>query len=740
MKITIKLFFVILLLCIFSPLICSQHLLYGMSVPRTLYFWFLVEVSFVIYLVHTKVYRSDFPNKSSINLSLLIYSFLLVLSSIFSISSTGSFLSSFERIDGTISMAHFAVFLLIFGSIKFSDRQWKAIIMTTLVVACLVSIFGILEMEHSPEGRIQSTLSNPLYVVLYLIFHCYLIIGLIFYLLRNRVKYNSARTYLSIFFCLTLFLLFIYTAIHTRSRIAIIALIIGLIFALFCITLFQKSTRIVVLGLLVFIFLGGILLIKYKNSTWIQSNAALYRITELSISDSSIAARKELWRMSLGGIMEKPLFGWGKESFIYFFTKNYSPSLYDNGFWYDRAHNFVFDKIIESGFFGFGGYLLLILSLFVTLWKKSTEIHLVQKCLITGYVISYLIYNLTVFDSYISWLILFTILAYIQQRNACKRVNLGNYRLLIVFFGVCCTVIIMYNVVIRTIKTEVEWTKAYNSENFMSLLSNYKSAYEHAWIGRYDIGLDFSLQKERVKQANFDDTLKKEYYELAKYLLEDLLKAYPNHPILLSHLGFIQQYAGQLPKAILTYELLQKIAPKRQVNLMDLGIMYTEAKRYDDALKMFEKVYQLDNSYKLPLLYKAYTYSLMGEIVNCRKIIEDVPIELIAENIQFVMNICGNSKDDTFLLQLLAHFPDKSKFKQTTYLAWLRLAANQQNSFEIHDAVYSYGRHFLGLPGKKEMFGTKTDSLEIYRIIQGVTTKQLPPEELSIFFDRFPDR
>lgn len=724
-KTATKIIFTLLTLCVISPLIHSKTSMYGMSVPKVIFFWGIVEVMQVVYVILTQISPQDAPKKSLLNISVLIYVIIVIISSIFSISQTGSFLSSFERMDGTINLIHFVAFFFIVGSIKLSDNQWRKVIIITCITALLVSIFGKYESEHFDDGRIHSTLSNPLYVAIYLIFHNFILIIVFIKTIKNDNAQIRLKSVIYIFIIIISFIFQTYVLVYTKSRSAIIAFVFGLLVSLLLLTLFQVKYRKHLLFIFSVILIGITFLYISRNDKWIESDSALYRITKLSVIDNSISARKELWKMSLDGLTEKPIIGWGKESYIYYFAKYYSPTLHDNGFWYDRSHNFILDRFIEGGLLCLISYLFFIGCIFFTLWQKKNTINLIEKCFISGYLVAYLVFNLAVFDSYVSMLILFTLMAYIQQKSDNERLLVKKIKPIFGVFLLLAMCFIYYNTVIRTFKTNMEWNAAGKSNEFTELLNRYKQVYEDAWIGKYDVGLDFALQKDRIKSSNFDGLVKAEYYNLAATMLTELLDKYPNHPILLSQLGFIQQYSGNNQKAIETYNLLREIAPKRQVNLMDLGVLYLENKEYEKAITLFDKIYKLDKTYHLSLIYKAYALALNRNKEDAKIIICNLPTESVIDNIQFVNKIFNYNNDDESLMTLLSNTPDKSKFRPNTFLIWLRIAAEKNNKSEVHSSIFSFYKHFL----------PESDLISINQLIEGINSEKLPPEELSKYFN-----
>src|SRR3989338_1641918 len=74
----------------------------------------------------------------------------------------------------------------------------------------------------------------------------------------------------------------------------------------------------------------GVLLVgsfvALRDTALVQNSPTLERLTHISLSEGGI--RFTNWGMAWEGVKERPLFGWGHESFNYVFNTYYNPAMY----------------------------------------------------------------------------------------------------------------------------------------------------------------------------------------------------------------------------------------------------------------------------------------------------------------------------------------------------------------------------------------------------------------------------
>jgi tetratricopeptide (TPR) repeat protein len=244
--------------------------------------------------------------------------------------------------------------------------------------------------------------------------------------------------------------------------------------------------------------------------------------------------------------------------------------------------------------------------------------------------------------------------------------------------------------------------------------------------------MDFILQKDRVAKANVDEATKSYYFRASENQAMVLLNKMPNQPLILTYLGLNYLSENKPEKAIATYETLQKIAPKRSVNLIDLAVLYVNRKDYDKALKIFEEIYQNNKKEETALIYKAYTMAMRGDKKeSVRKQIKVCKIETIVENIALVFQTNQIANDLQSFADLILNHDEKEKFNQNTYYYWLKANAILNDKVAIGGVLYSYDRHFT--------FGAGNFYL-VKEIADGVYKKTIQPEKIQEYFINYPNR
>ena len=208
----------------------------------------------------------------------------------------------------------------------------------------------------------------------------------------------------------------------------------------------NKKKQIVFL-FLVLIFILIISLFFIRNSSFIQTSPILSRLTSISLSDGTAQNRLILWQGAWRAWQSKPLLGWGGENFEIANNKYFDPRLAPYEAWYDRAHNFIFDYGVTLGWLGLLSYLaifiaagwLLIKPLVSPLTRpltyfslrpltsplrnpladpvlaQATKNNFYFPIIFLSLLAAYLVQNLFIFDSFVSYLMLFFILALISN-------------------------------------------------------------------------------------------------------------------------------------------------------------------------------------------------------------------------------------------------------------------------------------------------------------------------------------
>ena len=147
-------------------------------------------------------------------------------------------------------------------------------------------------------------------------------------------------------------------------------------------------------------------------------------------------ARPVVWEMSEKVIVQHPYFGWGGDNFERVFEINYDSRVlqdeYGKEAWFDRAHNIFIDQIVENGFVGFILYILLyitiILSLIYVTLKSVEKRDRIFASVLIVYFSLHLVELQTAFDTTISYpmlaiMVVFSVILFDRTRTSITKIE-----------------------------------------------------------------------------------------------------------------------------------------------------------------------------------------------------------------------------------------------------------------------------------------------------------------------------
>jgi len=395
-----------------TPLIISSSTLFPYVFGKAIAIQFLVEIMAVAYiwllfLDHRKTGRFNYlPRLNYLTYTILIFFIILLLSTIFSIDPSYSFWSKQERMDGLFNLTHFFLFFIILTA-TLNKKQLLQILDASLIVnfvICLYAIFQLAGKIFLPYGeRLTSTLGNSAFLAAYLIFNIFFALVL----LTNRKNIWVKIWY--IFLCLlSIIILFL-----TYTRGAIMGFATGLIIFSTLFFFFSKRNKYkkYVLGLFILIIAMASALFLARNTNFVQKNHLLYRLTDLSLEKGTGKTRIISWKIGFSAFFDRPLLGWGQENYYVAFNKHIDPVFFTySQEVFDRAHNKIVDLLVMNGFLGLVAYLAIFTAAFLELWKTRKKLF-ITSLLMISLLAAYFLQNILIFDTPISYLMLFLLLS-----------------------------------------------------------------------------------------------------------------------------------------------------------------------------------------------------------------------------------------------------------------------------------------------------------------------------------------
>lgn len=613
----------------FLPLFISPFLLLPDKFAKVVIFRTIVAVILIpfLYLAFSKKeYR---PRFNALNISVAIFWFVGFLATIFSVQPFTSIWGSATRGSGFFNFTHYVIFFFILIGTVRTREQWKKIFTLAIAGAVLVSIFALLqkiipafnpEFMNSSVDRPSSTMGNPIMLANYLV----MLVFITFAFWRKEIA-DKKR----IFYFISGLLIFAGIFV-TQTRGALLGLFAGISFFLLfypwhrrhCKESRQRrgdeaisslrsgiaSLRRAKLGfarndinlrlVVLFGILVVILLLFLFNSTL---NIFPQRIFTLGNVN-----RLTSWQIAIEAIKDKPLFGWGPDNFAVPFDKYY-PGGYTKSYlgiaetWWDKAHNVPLDVGVTTGLLGLVAYLGMFGVLFWKTYKTVTSSESAEKLIpyaLAATFIAYFVQNLTSFDSVVSYILFFTLLAYLnvgftKPYIEDKFSSISGLKFLL---WVAVSVIILFTIIKISL---IPFWLNYRT-NVMVI---------PAREGNYHEAIEPYREITNKYQG-------KTYYE--KELNEKFMKiAYHFAPSLLHQLKDYDEYTKLNKETINFLKRSAELEPLHTKHYYNIGLFYNNLNSLDpespfEAINNFQKALELSPNREHPLVELAKTSMILS--------------------------------------------------------------------------------------------------------------------------------
>ncbi len=628
----------------FVPLIIAKSMFFPYITGKAFLFRTLVQLAFALYLALAIFYKEYRPRWNALTLAILVFVAVAALATIFGVNPSKSFWSNYERMEGLLAYLHLAAYFFALGHL-FEKRDW-------LFFFNLFVISGIVESGYvfmqklgyiaSPQGgvRVDGTIGNSTYLAAYLIF----VLGFSA-ILWLHAKTRGAKVYYGIASALALASVY-----FTATRGAILAILIaGFLFA--CIYLFLVKTdtprgkfhRKIGLGILAAVACVPILFLLLRDTAFVQSSPVLSRFRNLSLDD----ARAYIWQMSYEGFRENPILGWGPENYGVVFAKYFKPQLYAQEPWFDRAHNIVFDWLINAGILGLLSYFGIFAAAGYLMWRNyaggrlSLEVVVALSLLLVVYVLQ----NFFVFDNIATYLSFFTVLAYIynlavfddplseagadhQSRHKHYSATLDASYLPLAAGAILLPLIfIFYYVIAKPFlanRALLDALRVAAVSDVRSGLDAFKLALSYDAMGNAEIREQLVRFADAVTgSSQIPDDFKMEVFRLALAEAQKSIDENPLDPRPLLFIGVLYNRAQLYDESVAAFRKALTLAPNKQQILFELADVHLRSEQYKQALELIEKAYNLEPRFAFARLNLIATLILDGQIERSDKLLAE---------------------------------------------------------------------------------------------------------------------
>ena len=639
-------------LILFTPLILSSKFFFPFVGPKSLYFMGLTEMVFFSWLFLIIFYPKCRPRLNFILLSLILFTAILILASLFGVDPSYSFWSKFERMTGVLMMLHLLAFFLVASSV-FREKDWLKIFSVSIFVGVILSLIAL--FSKSTLMQSGATIGNDSFLGTYLLFDLFLALYLITRARQSRAKgedeaiassplksKGALRIYSSVCFLIMGFAL-----IFSEAEAAKLSFLGGLVLLLFLWLAFNQKRKLMLIGRLL-LALSVIFVIVFTFFAFQPDSFVRKQIIEKTLGET-FGGRFIVWQAAWQGFLERPLLGWGLESFEFAFIKYYNPCLgtarCGGDVWYDRAHNIIFDTLVTSGIIGLLSYLTIFGGAILILWKQyyRKAIDFLTAGIFSSILIAYFVQNLTVFDMVSSYMIFFLTLGFIglissenygpktgvdeavassppfavarvvdelrvrnNFKNQAKRI-LSSFssrfaRQLTALILFISLVFSLFEFVIKPLKTDFYVIKSLRAQNSKEKILLYKKTLSFSSVGRYQVAeqladLTLSARSGLGKTVSLED-----YKAELDFISEKLEKSIKQSPLnLRGYLKLGQIYNAyvridpqKLSQAEMVLRRAIEISPKNQQIYWELIQNKLYQGEFNEAFSLAEKSLELE--------------------------------------------------------------------------------------------------------------------------------------------------
>ena len=421
-----------LLLTGLMPVVYSANTLFPYIFPKALYFKALICAAVLTFCILSAVdqkFRNEMIEKAtslwkhSVFKVMTLFYGSLILSTIFAFDRYMAMFGNIEREEGFVGLFFFYVFFVLL-TLVFEKKDWLNFFAVNLFTGGILFLVELSEYGVNGNDRPGSLTDNPIFLATYYLF---IIVAALVIWKKGKEKNNMPVMVVSVFSIIISFV----GMFMTQTRGTLLGMFVGLIVVF--VYLGFKGRNITIAknislkkGLLimsiVFVLFTSVFVSTRRADFWTHI-PGLSRIAQISTNDATTRSRFVNASIVLHAVnpmessIPRSLFGWGWDNYIYAWQKFYQPRLYQyDGALFDRAHDKVLDVLLMDGFVGFVLYLGLWFVFFKKALKKSKEFSVISALLIF-WGVTYFLQNLTVFDTWVTFITFYAMFAYLTNET-----------------------------------------------------------------------------------------------------------------------------------------------------------------------------------------------------------------------------------------------------------------------------------------------------------------------------------
>lgn len=306
--------------------------------------------------------------------------------------------------------------------------------------------------------------------------------------------------------------------------------------------------------------------------------------------------------------------------------------------WFDRAHNIFLDWAVAGGLLGLSSYLILYVALIFSIWKLAVGLSHAEKSVLTGLIAAYFFHNLFVFDHLISYVLFFSLLAYIHSISSGElfwkqAISKIQVKMLVLPAVSILLVLSLYFVNIKPIITNVSLIEALKyiqtPGGMASAIKYFGKAYNASSLGRPEVVEHTVSNSVPILMSNISMEEKNAFYAFAKDSIikqtEDLKKNDARYELIA---GSFLSTVGSLDEALVHLERARELMPGKQQIYFEIGAVYINKNQPALALEAFRTAYEMEPEYP-----EAGVIYLIGAIYANDRALEERLIRELSEEV-----------------------------------------------------------------------------------------------------------
>lgn len=542
--------------------------------------------------------------KNPLNLPIIIWLLVNILSTIFSDAPIISFFGFYKRYEGLLTMVSYIIIsfaIMIFFDIKYLKRLIKIIV----IIGVISGIYAIFQYsgsdfffpERPPGGRVISFMGNPIFAACYLIMTFFIALCLYFY-------YKGFFSYLFLIASSIIYL----SSFMAQSRGPFLGFLFSyIVFIIIFLLFYKRQGKDNINKFLISLVIIGIITIISS----ISSNSITKRFVEeikkgkkmgFEVKGSA-GVRLAIWRDVLKNVLKEPLFGTGPDTMPISYPRYRTLDTVKKVGVYATAestHNEMLDILAMKGILGLLSYLW-ILTIFSILAIKGL-FKFQDKWLIAGISLSWLSYiisNQFAFGvhstSLLFWALTGSIAIFYKDKGRAKPKLKKISQIKVIFILLISTItIILLIFCIKPYKADMLYRKVYDARDKEPLLRVIKKAEDVLRVYPYDIQYLQELNSLYLTAAQQEKD-KRLYLTKTKEIAKRLIFVNPNSDLAYTVLAIVAYLEGApMENVVENYKKALQLNPYSVDLHCNLAQTYEREGMFERAIKEYKLALEVD--------------------------------------------------------------------------------------------------------------------------------------------------